>query len=461
MSGTWNTETGARAFRPPFGALAFVLGYDDLVADRAQHLCALGPELARVRIDRAPLPADAPRASGDRIALPDPHVSSSHAVVERRGLVDRIENLSRKGTFVNGRPIEQAVLEDGDLIEIGHCLLAYRRIDPVDASGVFSAVHGRALGPTRTLAPVCLKLLAEVERFAATDRSLLLLGERGSGKEILAAHVHRHSRRAEGPFVAFDCSTLPETLVEAELFGHERGAFSGAARSRKGLLREAHGGTILLDEIGNMPQSVQQRLLRAAQQREVRPVGADHPEPIDVRWISATNADVSVAVRPDLVDRIGSLAVLVPPLRARREDLGILAAHLLRREGIAKASIAREAARLLFLHPLPGNVRDLDKLLVSAAIRAGGEKIGVSHLGASGTGATSDDPKGCQPFLAPREPPARAPRQRFPGREAIEVALERAEYVKAHAAKALGVPERTLSRWIEAAGLDPRGPRRH
>ena len=211
--------------------------------------------------------------------------------------------------------------------------------------------RARGLGELVGTSAPMRQLLALVERVAASDATVLILGESGTGKELLARTLHRLGPRVDQPFVAFDCSALTPSLLEAELFGHERGAFTGAARARRGLFREAHRGTIFLDEIGDIAPSVQNKLLRVLQEREIKPVGADHFVPIDVRVVAATNKDLAGLVargefREDLYWRLAVVPVQVPPLRERKDDLPMLAVHLLaRRRGAAKTAVGGAADR--------------------------------------------------------------------------------------------------------------------
>lgn len=222
-------------------------------------------------------------------------------------------------------------------------------------------------------------LLADTRLVAASDASVLLRGESGTGKELLAQALHRASPRAARPFVAVNCSAIPETLLESELFGHVKGAFTGALKDHRGLFQAADGGTLFLDEIGDMPPALQVKLLRVLQERSVRPVGASAPVAIDVRVVSATHRDLEAAMadgsfREDLFYRLNVVSLHLPPLAARREDIPLLAQHFLRRlaarHGKQVNGFAPEALRLLASAPWPGNVRQLHNVVEQACALA-------------------------------------------------------------------------------------------
>jgi transcriptional regulator with GAF, ATPase, and Fis domain len=245
--------------------------------------------------------------------------------------------------------------------------------------------------------------------------------------------------------------------VESELFGHRKGAFSGASEERKGRIRSAEGGTVFLDEIGNMPEQAQASLLRVIQEREVTPVGADSERKVDVRWVAATNADIfaeNARFRADLRARLAGYVARLPPLRRRREDLGILSAHLLAKGGVTRAAISKQAGRQLFGGELTGNVRELERTLARAAVLAGGERIEARHLGLIENEArpeAAEAPKAEAPEAA--SDAAGAGRRKRPEREQIIEALERSGGVQGQAARLLGVHERQLARWMDALGI--------
>jgi DNA-binding NtrC family response regulator len=439
------------------GILVFVLRYDDLLAGDAFALPPLVRSGATIEIHRAPR-IQPVGMEGKTLLLPDPYVSRSHAVVVRAGGEDRLEDRgSRYGTFVNGARIEAPrLLVDGDVIEIGHSLFVYRLVSGATAKQLAAHPTGRAHGPTRTLCPEVVQLSLDLDRVAPTDQPVLLLAETGAGKEIAARYVHEKSGRA-GPFVAIDCGAIPGDMIEAELFGHRRGAFTGAHEDRRGRIRSAEGGTVFLDEIGNLPEPAQASLLRVLQEREVTPVGADRAHRVDVRWIAATNLDVfapGARFRADLRARLAGYVGRVPPLRRRREDLGLLGANILAKAGLARASITKTAARALLLDELPGNIRELERALTSAAVLAGNEDIDLPHLSVLAAREASESGEALLPPSDRAEPGnARKPRQRRPDRAVIEAALEKARGVQSDAAKLLGVHERQLARWMDGLSI--------
>ncbi|HYT74084.1 MAG TPA: sigma-54 dependent transcriptional regulator [Vicinamibacterales bacterium] len=232
-------------------------------------------------------------------------------------------------------------------------------------------------------------VMALIDRAAQRDTPILLIGESGTGKELLARAVHKRSPRTLGPFVAVNCSAIPETLLESELFGHRRGAFTDARDDQRGLFQSAQRGTIFLDEIGDMAPALQGKLLRVLQEKEVHPLGAPAPVPTDVRIITATHRDLTTLVaegkfREDLLYRINVIEVRVPPLRERPDDLEPLIHHLLRKYGkrLAKpgCTVSAEAMVLMRQHAWPGNVREVENVIERALVLGTGTVIDVEDL---------------------------------------------------------------------------------
>ena len=237
--------------------------------------------------------------------------------------------------------------------------------------------------------PAMQELFRLLARIAESDASVLITGETGSGKELVARALHRGSARRDGRFVAINCAALPETLLESELFGHVKGAFTDAKAMRKGLFMEADGGTLFLDEIGNMPLSLQPRLLRALEERRVRPVGGDAEVPVNVRIIAATHRDLEAAVeegqfREDLFFRINVIHVQLPPLRTRGNDILLLAQHFLEqfatRSGKHVIGLSSPAAQKLLAYPWPGNVRELHNCIERAVALTSYDQLTVDDL---------------------------------------------------------------------------------
>ncbi|BEQ15374.1 sigma-54-dependent transcriptional regulator [Desulfoferula mesophila] len=236
--------------------------------------------------------------------------------------------------------------------------------------------YGEIIGDSKVMRQV----YALIDKVAATRATVLLTGESGTGKELIARAIHTRSPRAEEPFVAVNCMALTETLLESELFGHEKGAFTGAAGRRKGRFEMAHGGTLFLDEVGEMSPSLQVKLLRVLQERTFERVGGNQPISVDVRIVAATNRDLAQAVeeghfREDLFYRLNVVRIEVPPLSQRREDLPVLVAHFVKKYaaevGRSAPQVDRQAMELIYRHAWPGNVRELENAIERAVILAG------------------------------------------------------------------------------------------
>ena len=237
--------------------------------------------------------------------------------------------------------------------------------------------------------PALLTLRRQIAMVAPTEATVLILGERGTGKELVADAIHDGSRRHSGPFIKINCAALPGELLASELFGHERGAFTGAHERQEGLLVAAHGGTLFLDEVGDLSPAGQAMLLRFLQEREVRPIGARQAFRVDVRVIAATNKDLGGAIvrgefRADLYDRLREAMLDVPPLRERREDLPLLIEHFLdvasAHHDRSRPILGTEARRALLRYDWPGNIRELQQTLSSVVIFAGADPISVREL---------------------------------------------------------------------------------
>ena len=240
-------------------------------------------------------------------------------------------------------------------------------------------------GNSVSRSPLMQQVLAALSRLAQTELTITIVGETGTGKDVMAQAVHQHSPRRNGPFVVFDCGAVSANLAESELFGHERGAFTGALTTHSGAFERANGGTLFLDEVGELPMDLQPRLLRALENRGVRRVGGTQYRPVDVRVLAATNRDLPAfvkarAFREDLFFRLAAALVPIPALRHRLEDLPLLITGLLADLGAPAPALSDEAYARLASHSWPGNVRELKNTLASALAYAEGGTLKAEHL---------------------------------------------------------------------------------
>jgi two-component system, NtrC family, response regulator AtoC len=390
------------------------------------------------------------RSEDADIRLAHASISRRHARLTFGASQPAIEDLgSSNGTFVGGKRLtsgEPMVVPRGAVIEMGIATLLLQSDclpEPETA-----AISENDTAPESTMA----RLDQLVEAVAKSRISVLLLGETGVGKEVMAERIHAFSPRANHALVRLNCAALPEALLESELFGYERGAFTGAAQHKEGYLVSADGGTVLLDEVGELPLATQAKLLRVIETREVTPVGALRPRAVDVRFIAATNRDLDALVRDggfraDLFFRLNGVAIAIPPLRNRRGEIPGLARELVKRlceaEGRARApEITDRAMRALVGASWPGNVRELRNALERAIVLCRGGAIDVAHLPAT-IDAPSDpaSPRTLKTDLASVE------------RARITDALERSGGNQSRAAVLLGISRRTLVSRLDAHGL--------
>lgn len=424
--------------------LVYVMSFDQLTRDLGSRI-----SLARVSwpltIGRANQEGEV-HLDGSRLEIPDPFMSGEHASMDKKGTALVISDAgSRNGTRVNGAAVDEHRLADGDLIEVGHSMLCYREVSEVLVEALDRQGDRPCLGPTRTLCGEMAALGNALERIGPSSEPVLILADTGSGKEVAAAAVHRISGR-RGEFRAVDCGAVPENLFESTFFGHKKGAFTSAEADRTGEIELAHGGTLFLDEVGNMTAAAQAKLLRVIETGTLTPVGGTKPTRVDVRWVAATNRDLfgDDDFREDLLRRLAGYVARIPPLRQRREDLGILCAHLLTDAGAAKASITPAAARTLFCGDFGGNIRELRAALRSASLLAGDQPIDSAHLPVV---PNAPGPPHKKP-AAPRKGRSSA------DREAIEAALRETGGNVVRTAETLGTHARQVYRWIERFGIE-------
>jgi DNA-binding NtrC family response regulator len=418
---------------------------------------------------------------GCDLVIDDPHVSRRHAEISRsdRGIVLR-DLGSRNGTLVGQLAVQEVTLPSGVEIRVGTSGLRFEqggqagqlaRLARAPLRDDELAKVAPRFGPAIGAAPAMRRLFAQLGRLAPTDLTITLIGETGTGKDVLARAIHLNSARAAHPFVVFDCGAVAPSLIESELFGHEKGSFTGAVAERRGAFERAHRGTLFLDEIGELPLELQPKLLRALEQRSAQPrtaagdagaagqgvrrVGGADDLAVDVRIVAATNRDLEDQVRKrafreDLFFRLMVALVHVPALRERRSDLEALATAFLAEAG-RPLQLAPATLQVLANYEWPGNVRELRNVIASAAAMAEGDTLEPTHLA----------------FFRPqrRQAKSRAHPVAVAGqtleqleKAAIADALQRADGNRTKAAKALGIAPSTLYDKIRRYGLKPPEP---
>ena len=414
------------------------------------------------------------REQGSTLCLRDPSVSRRHALLHV-GRALCIEDLaSANGTRIRD---SAGAVEDGDTLDMRHLVgkkaeIAVGQTVLIGTACVVVQRRPAPLEPTLGGAPLTREpgiqsLYADAERVARSPINVLLLGETGVGKDVLARAIHAWSGRASGPFLAVNCAALTESLLESELFGHEKGAFTGAIQARAGLFEAAAGGTVLLDEVGELAPAAQAKLLRVLEERVVVRLGATRPRPIDVRLLAATNRELEQDAeagrfRQDLYFRLNGIAFSIPPLRKRQADILPLAEAFIADacRSMDRADhplISAQVRELLLAHAWPGNVRELRHAMERALVLCSGHSITPAHLPEalrrSASAASRSEP-------APGSSPARTgtatnlPSEiRSIERVRIEEALGRCGGIQSEAAKVLGISRRTLISRIEAFGL--------
>ncbi len=309
-------------------------------------------------------------AHANDLRLSDDTVSRHHCEIVARGDCYAVRDLgSTNGTYIDGVRVFEAPLATGAHVFIGDSVLAFQPTQtwtPIDEPQIehFGELYGAS--------PLMRGIFSLLEKVASVSLTCLLVGETGTGKEIAARAVHEFSNRANGPFVILDCGAVNENLIEAELFGHERGAFTGADRSRIGAFERAHGGTIFLDEIGELPLELQPKLLRVLERKEVTRIGAGDATEVDVRVVAATHRDLGGMVdaatfREDLLYRLAEVVVRMPPLREHREDIPLLASRILAHLDGPRRTLGPDALAHLLDQNWPGNVRELRNIVRRAA----------------------------------------------------------------------------------------------
>ncbi len=378
-----------------------------------------------------------------QVCVPDPHVSRRHAEILRAGGAVVLRDLqSRNGTYVDGIAIKEVNLDGPATIRIGGTTIRFETEARTPVAGP------RRMGDAVGSSPEMQGVFEMLERLAPSDLTITLLGETGVGKDVLACAVHDASTRRSGPFVVFDCGAVTPTLIESALFGHEKGAFTGAAATVTGAFERAHGGTLFFDEVGELSPELQPKLLRALEQRKIQRVGSTVELPVDVRILAATNRDLEAEVaqgrfRQDLYFRLSAAVVAVPPLRARLADLPELVDAILTGEG-RRLRVTRETLDALASYDWPGNVRELRNVLMAAAAMADADLLEPRHLllfkQRRRDQTLADFPLGGRSLESIE-------------RAAIVQTLKAADGNKVKAAKALGIAASTLYQKMKRYGI--------
>jgi DNA-binding NtrC family response regulator len=326
--------------------------------------------------------------------------------------------------------------------------------------------------------PAMLQLYTLIKRLAASELPVLVSGETGAGKENAAFAVHHWSRRTAGPFITLNCAAMPEGLVESELFGHEKGAFTGAAGAKAGILESANGGTVFLDEVGELPLPVQAKFLRALESKRITRVGDVRERPIDIRLVAATHRDLEAEVkegrfRQDLYFRLSAATVVLPPLRERPREIPLLARGFLAQAcqslGRREMTLAADTLRVLARYGWPGNVRELRNLMDYAAAAVTEDVLEPHHLPARVTGTGSKEESMTPPPASGEAPPAAGSQRTFQPladeirdleRRRMEEALQAADGVQSRAAALIGMPIRTFSFKLKQLGISAKAVRK-
>jgi DNA-binding NtrC family response regulator len=439
---------------------------------------AAAPECAKVLVywDGGSATCELPRAGSltigrsqaCEIRIDHASVSRKHAILHVSSTIE-VEDLgSSNGTRVAAKrlpPHTRVPLRRGELAEIG---LASLIIQGRERVGGASTLTSRSAPTGGKDAGTMERLYRLVDSVAASSISVILQGETGVGKEVMAEAIHARSPRRASPLVRIHCAAMPEALLESELFGFERGAFTGAVQAKQGLLETADGGTLLLDEIGEVPPLTQAKLLRVLEAREVWRLGALKPRPVDVRLLAATNRNLEECViagtfRRDLYYRLNGITITIPPLRDRKGEIPALVRDFVRAlapPGAAPPNVPKEVIDLLLRHDWPGNIRELKNVIERSLVLARGGPVLARHLSLPVAAQAPEVNPNSRPLpvdIAPRAPAASPEDLRREletlERQRILEALERTGGNQTRAAKLLNIPRRTLLARLDAYGV--------
>jgi transcriptional regulator with PAS, ATPase and Fis domain len=383
------------------------------------------------------------------LVIDDQHVSRFHCEIRQTPEGFLIKDLeSTNGTLIEGIAVKEGILRSGVTLSLGKTRLKFMTDDAeVEIPASERTNFGDAVGKSAKMR----EIFGVLERIAPTDLTVTLVGETGTGKDVIARSIHKASPRAKKPFVVFDCGAVAPNLIESELFGHEKGAFTGAVAERAGAFERADGGTLFLDEMGELALELQPKLLRAIEHRAVRRVGGNDELEVDVRLIAATNKNLEADVRQgkfreDLYFRLSVVTLEIPSLRQRRDDMAELAQAILLQLGYAEVQVALETMHVLESYDWPGNVRELRNVMESAAAVCEGTTLEPRHL----------------LFFKPRTKQREPSMQALPlagktlesiEKAAIQQTLEKFAGNKTQAARTLGIAPSTLYEKIKKYSL--------
>jgi DNA-binding NtrC family response regulator len=397
------------------------------------------------------------------LQLPGRSLSAAHARIVRAGSTWVLEDLgSKNGTFVSGQRTTGTVVSPEDICELGHTFVRLTHPRPIPADAPLDVDLPGAPGSGHvTLEPELEARLQALVKVASSGVPVLILGETGTGKEVLARWLDARMG-ARGPFVAVNCGAIPAALVESQLFGHTKGSFSGALRDEPGFVRAAHGGTLFLDEIAELPKASQVALLRVLQEREVVPLGATKPIPVDVRVVAATHQAIDDMVergdfRRDLFARLAGCIVRLPPLRERLDDIGALVARLLPEvapERASSATLSTDVGRALLRYDWPLNIRELRQCLAASLALAEEGHVQTHHL-PHRIGSALEAPN----RTAGRAPGSLSERDERLLAELVALLSQHAGNC-AEVARAMGKARMQIHRWCKRFGIDPNSYRK-